>query len=959
MSEPDIIPPKGPPRTPQQQALAGLRLRPGKNALSENPIIFAANQYAPLNLKRLIPRPLVEFIRRLLSPRVSPSPAPASIPAAVQRDSRFDWLGPFFASVGLDGEPEAVFAALSAAGYPVYDTLSAAERVAGTVRESALFDEQFYRLHVPGLGQLDPALHYVIVGERMGFSPSEGFDPAYYNDRNPNLGRACLLAHYVTHGKRQGRRPISAATTITIDTSRIDPTRETILVVSHEASRTGAPILAYNIVKRLSPQYNVVTILLSGGNIVPAFAKVSTSLIGPLDRKDWHPVEMDYLVRRLVRHFQFSYALVNSIDARLMMKPLSMSFVPVVALIHEFASHLKPPGEMADALSWATKVVFSAERVFDSVRAESPEIDDHRVHILPQGPPELPPVENENRASVQTDVQSLVRPAGHENDFVVLGCGTISPRKGVDLFLACVAAVMKRKSPRRVRFVWIGQYLPKDIDSGYSRKLRRYVRWSGISGSVAILDEVADLEPAYRQADAFFLSSRLDPLPNVAIDSALRELPVVCFAECSGIADILKTDATAGITVVPKLDVEAAANLIVELSANEQKRQAIGQASRALALAKFDMDAYVARLAAIGRDARSIMQQRREDFATIERDDSFDLGGFLGLNFPTTSREEAINMFVAEAAIPKAGPYFSYRRPSVGFHPHVYAFENKGRYDATLINPLGHFIRSGKAEGAWKSEVISPVEQDRETAPSPIMKVGMHVHFHYPELCAELLALIASNRSRCDLLLTTNTARKARVLETETAGYQRGKVEIMTTPNRGRDIGAFLTGLGQSFRRYDVLGHLHSKRSLFLTDRTIGERWRQFIWANLVGHEHAMMDIVLDRMARDARLGLVFPDDPHLSAWDENLEIAEQLAQRMGIRAQLPPFFNFPLGTMFWARTQALAPLFELGLDWPDYPVEPAPIDGTILHALERLLPFVTQHQGYKYATTHVPGVTW
>ena len=94
------------------------------------------------------------------------------------------------------------------------------------------------------------------------------FDPAYYNDRNPNLGRSCLLAHYVRHGKRQGRRPISVAATMTIDTSRIDPKRETILVVSHEATRTGAPILAYNIVKRLSPQYNVVTVLLSGGNIV-------------------------------------------------------------------------------------------------------------------------------------------------------------------------------------------------------------------------------------------------------------------------------------------------------------------------------------------------------------------------------------------------------------------------------------------------------------------------------------------------------------------------------------------------------------------------------------------------------------------------------------------------------------------------------------------------------------------
>src|ERR1041384_5924265 len=163
----------------------------------------------------------------------------------------------------------------------------------------------------------------------------------------------------------------------------------------------------------------------------------------------------------------------------------------------------------------------------------------------------------------------------------------------------------------------------------------------------------------------------------------------------------------------------------------------------------------------------------------------------------------------------------------------------------------------------------------------------------------------------------------------------------MTIPNRGRDIGAFLSGLGRSFRRYDVLGHLHSKRSLFLTDRSIGERWRQFIWTNLVGGEHAMMDTVLDRFAADARLGLVFPDDPHLSAWDKNLEIAQPPAERMGMTPKFPPFFNFPLGTMFWSRREALAPLFDLQLDWSDYPIEPVPIDGTIMHALERGLPFV------------------
>jgi len=947
--------------TAKNVSLAGLRLRPGKNALSENPVIFGAVQYAPMKLKRAIPQWLVELIRRRLAPRGSASVPTVATPGEPQHAPSFDWLGPFFSSVGLDDGPAAVFSRLRAAGYPVYETPAAAEDVARVVRSSELFDEKHYRSLVPNLGDLDPALHYVIIGERMGFAPSEGFDPAYYNERNPNLGRSCLLAHYINHGKRQGRRPTSVASTLAIDASRIDPTCRTILIVSHEATRTGAPILAYNLVKRLSGQHNVVTLLLSGGNIVSAFAAVSTAVIGPLDRKDWHPVEMDYLVARLLQHFEFSYALVNSVDARQMMKPLSSSFVPVVALVHEFASHLKPPGEMALALGWATEVVFSAERVLDSVRDESPYIDDYRIHVLPQGPPELPLADEKGPPSILEGLRSRIRPVGHERDFVVLGCGTISPRKGVDLFLACAAALRRRQSARRFRFVWIGQYLPRDIDNGYSRKLRRLIRWSGISSMVIILDEVADLGPAYKAADAFFLSSRLDPLPNVAMDSALAELPVVCFAECSGIADILRKDTVAGVSVVPKLDVQKAADLIIELSGNEQKRQAIGHASRELALATFDMPAYVAQLDGIGRNASKLMEQRRKDFATIERDDSFDVTGFLGPNYPTSTRDEAINMFVAEAAIPKAGKYFHYRRPSPGFHPHAYAFENRDRYDASLINPFAHFLRSGKPDGPWKNEVILPaIGAGGERPRASRLKTALHVHFHYPELCSELLAMIARNRSRCDLLLTTNSARKARVLAKETSDYQGGDVQITTVPNRGRDIGAFLTGLGRNvIEHYDLVGHLHSKRSLFLTDRSIGERWRHFIWANLVGSEHAMMDRVLDRMETDDRLGLVFPDDPHLSAWDDNLEIAEEFAGRMALRDPLPPFFSFPIGTMFWARSTALTPLFGLALGWDDYPAEPVPIDGTIMHALERLLPFVVQQRGYKYATTHVPGLTW
>jgi lipopolysaccharide biosynthesis protein len=60
---------------------------------------------------------------------------------------------------------------------------------------------------------------------------------------------------------------------------------------------------------------------------------------------------------------------------------------------------------------------------------------------------------------------------------------------------------------------------------------------------------------------------------------------------------------------------------------------------------------------------------------------------------------------------------------------------------------------------------------------------------------------------------------------------------------------------------------------------------------------------------------------------------------------------------MFWARSAALEPLMRLDIPWDEYPAEPLPVDGTILHALERLLPSIARAAGYGYAATYFPGI--
>ena len=115
-----------------------------------------------------------------------------------------------------------------------------------------------------------------------------------------------------------------------------------------------------------------------------------------------------------------------------------------------------------------------------------------------------------------------------------------------------------------------------------------------------------------------------------------------------------------------------------------------------------------------------------------------------------------------------------------------------------------------------------------------------------------------------------------------------------------------------------------------------------------------MADTILEVFADDPHIGLVFAEDPHLNGWDENLRIAQDLATRMEIAQPLPMHFDFPIGTMFWARPDALKPFNRLNLCPDDFPIEPLPIDGTLLHALERLIPFAAANAGFGYATTYV-----
>jgi lipopolysaccharide biosynthesis protein len=303
------------------------------------------------------------------------------------------------------------------------------------------------------------------------------------------------------------------------------------------------------------------------------------------------------------------------------------------------------------------------------------------------------------------------------------------------------------------------------------------------------------------------------------------------------------------------------------------------------------------------------------------------------------------------------GNGFSLRKPFPGFHPGIYR-EQCG-YTNPEINPLAHYIRAGSPGGPWSYEVIAPssakAEVDKRLKPS----VALHLHLFYPDLAPIIVERLNANRIRPDLFVSVASNANSHDMEGIVKNYEGKTIDIQAVPNRGRDIGAFLTAFGERITsQYEFIGHFHTKKTLELANREVGTTWFSFLLENLIGGRHRMMDSILEKMTADPSIGLVFPDDPYVEGWSDNLEISRLLASRMGLMEPKNQYFNFPMGTMFWARSSAIRSLIVLNLSWEDYPAEPLPYDGTMLHAIERLLPFIVDAAHYRSVVTNVPGIT-
>ncbi|WP_374441862.1 rhamnan synthesis F family protein [Stella sp.] len=738
--------------------------------------------------------------------------------------------------------------------------------------------------------------------------------------------------------------PEPAAESAPAGDRRLDPARHSVLVVA-DGSDPEAAVLALNLAAFLRRGRNLVLMLADGPDHAAA-ARAAADVVLAADAamlRDAGGIREK--LRQAVERFALRRAILVGDLPTAVAATLAGCFLPCVLV----PTRISDPGPLAEALLWVQAAVATSPAIARAVAEAHPGRPAEDIRAWPAGRSRIWTDAGPGRFAAAERLRAALA-GGDGRGVLVLGSGAPTLEGGIDLFLRTAAGLAGPGAPR---FAWVCSP-GTDIGPRWTA-LRRRIAASPRHRHVLLRDAAPSLEPAFEAADLFLATARSDGIPLAAAGAMEHGLPVVAFAGSGALAELLAGDPEAARGLVPALDTTAAAALVRHLATMASARSPLAAAAKRLAAAFPAMADWAERIDRLAAGRMAAASAERRDALTILDDAEFDLEEFAG--DAGADRAAAVLRHVRSWRCRQG-----LRRPAPGIHPGLLP----AGPDAE--DPYAAHIRAGRPPAPGRRPLIRPAPPDRRpngrgAGPS----AALHLHLYHVDQAPDLLRRVAANGRRCDLILTTDTAAKAREIEWAAAELAGRRVRILVLPNRGRDIGAFLTGLGPAvLGEYEVVGHVHGKKTEH-KPRAVVEPWRERLLQFLLGPAHPMMDRILAAFADDPGLGLVYPDDPDALGWEmpvsgglppdlrTNRPAAQLLARRLGWEG-LPEAFDFPAGSMFWARTAALRPLLDLGLGWDDYPPEPVAENATVLHALERLFCIVAERAGYRIAASHVPG---
>jgi len=359
-----------------------------------------------------------------------------------------------------------------------------------------------------------------------------------------------------------------------------------ILIISHDSSRTGAPILLLNFLKALkrrNPKIIIDIIIGSDGPLTNEFKSIGRTLVvKPIFRQrrtsrfkiisNFNKLfesffKYDYLkIDQKIKYFingNYDVILSNTITNGLLLRALQPINCKVVSYVHELENAIKTFTSEKDfnyTLQFTDHFLVVSDAVSNNLKVNH-NIPKEKITLLPSYVPNYFPSESR--------LESIKRKIKIVGDFVIGGVGTTDWRKGTDLFIQVALQAKKIRPQYPIKFIWVGASKGNEV----FQRLEYDIKLAGLYDYIYFIESVENHLDYIACVDVFLLTSREDPYPMVVLEAAMLKKTIICFQDAGGANEFLTGNT--GFSV-PYLDTLAMSEIILELYQYREKMETYG-----------------------------------------------------------------------------------------------------------------------------------------------------------------------------------------------------------------------------------------------------------------------------------------------------------------------------------------------------------------------------------------------
>jgi glycosyltransferase involved in cell wall biosynthesis len=381
-----------------------------------------------------------------------------------------------------------------------------------------------------------------------------------------------------------------------------------VLFVCHDASRTGAPLMLFWLLRGLLARQAVeahVAILRDGPLRDDFAALCPTETWRPFQPTPWQQrllakvqrrplsVDPDAWLAEVVARVRPDVLYLNTLVVGYALGRLAPPHVPpaVISHVHELEpslTMLSKPELVERQLALSTLVLACAEPVRTNLVAHHHVVSE-RCALLPVGCPLAQALEP---STFDPQSRAVVNAMAEEKEkgAFLFGClGNPISRKGVDLFPLLLRECVDLFGDRSFRGVWVG--------CGEGSAAHVNLLWDlhrlGLEDRALVLPGLPRGPAAIAQLDVFTLLSREDPFPIVVLEAGAQGIPTICFQDSGGIPELARREA---VVAVPYLDLKAFARELYALAQHPEERRALGQRCQDIVLSEHTVEHLVPEL---------------------------------------------------------------------------------------------------------------------------------------------------------------------------------------------------------------------------------------------------------------------------------------------------------------------------------------------------------------------------